>query len=1812
MSKRVRLTTELRELAELSKRLAGSWEGALVLLNEGRPFAPEVLEEGALFLNRYRTLLSHMGWHSCQGEGGADPPIAALMARAEQMEQEQNRLREDVREILQAAFRVRHRQKGQDFPGLDAVARKAEELSRLLEGSVAESDEELPALMAGKHPINHLLRLARQADELDEAACQESQTLVAQSFHPLLAVAGVSGRLVIEPVQQPPATAALEQIGSPGALSPDELPGPLDDCTLQAQPSPGTPAAEPEAQKVDELEEVLRPASCEDTSEGQPTEVVSADVGERVSVMAVPEPEAAVERDPYPAAAPSAETPPKTQHAPPKPESEATGSVAVPEAPSETDQLASQAVWSLISQGRFGLAAMITRLVGEAETAEELPAPQLLEALALAEHVVEPEGALAQALKEALGHFVEIPSFPWAQLLFWSAALRPSLVSPSTGASAILRQIRFRNGFGAHFQLTQAVLEASDSIRGITPLQLQTWKGEVAWQDNWSDLMRAIETWEKQAPTRTIKFQAASRVWQQWIRDDGLLGNLISLLKEPDERRLEAVRKVVKEMETPAIFRQKVNAEDRKHRRVGTEIHASALSQLRDLTGGGLDLARKWCELVEAKPDRSDFIHGQLNALREAYLQLAPRVEQEIQAFKAGSGDRESAAAACALTALAGVRQLLAASPVHEKDLRRAAILLRGELLAVPTLQLADDLQPMGAERDDLLRLLLPLHVAPVDWAAAFVGRCTTGDVQSARTLLDEFISDEEIRSRLQDQLDKVRQERTVALSAAIAKTRERVEEALAFGLLSEEERGPLDDELVSLQQRIESGLMPHYGVAARRLETIESHLEERRKVEQERALQRLAAIPLPEGSPDGLRTRQLIEKGDLLTANEYIGRLEAGQPTEEVVGGDRDPFGEFFPEGSRDLEQALSNLSFKQVVKKIGDRGDIGQLRFCSVPRAQIHEAVDMMTAWYEIKERNVADVQRLGSVLKGLGFNVRDLRGEMAGKVAKFEMEADVVSDRAVCPVPNYGSEACGRYRILCIGGRPSEEEILSLAGDTADPRQRATFVLYFGRLSEMRRRNLGRLCKERRKTLLVIDEILMVFLCAERGLRLSVMFSCTLPFTHLEPYVTSSNIVPPEMFYGRRAELDALVSPNRGECLIYGGRQLGKSALLREAQRIFHDGKNHVAVWIDLSADNIGKGRPPEDLWVVLFRELQRSGVIEKKAKEPNPKVRDTVERFKASIEAWVNADPSRRMLLLLDEADKFFDQDSRSDFRVTEQLKGLMLKTNRRVKVAFAGLHNVRRTVALSNQPLVQLGEPIKVGPLFGREARELVEVPLGALGYRFSSPELVTRILAQTNYFPSLLQLYCAQLLRRLSDTRSPLIDYRSGPPYLISDRHLDEVSQSKDLREDIRQRFIWTIQLDRRYKVIAYTIALAMITDEIPAAGIPKSDIMREARSWWPEGFERTDDRQFESLLDEMVDLGVLRSTADSHGYLLRNRNILNLLGRKDEIERVLVEDREPEVEFSARVFHAGTCGAAQPEDRCALTYEQESYLQEKGRYGISIIAGCDAAGLKRLPDHLQARLGNGYLQVWRDYATPVDFRQGLDDFQERGREGTTLLMVPEDVPWSLAWLDLAHGKLQRLRSRDRIVRFVFLADTMRVWTEVTQGAERLDALDVDLMSLGPWDEQFLRQWLEDVNLPMSAKDRDLLTAVTGNWYQLILNFYREGQKEKNWAPFLKRKEAELGQSPAAAKELLKAFGAWPHEALDALREVADMDRDEGLVAADELPLLAEMTRIPEEIYRRALRFAEVTRLASLRGTDTWKLDPLVKRLLLAARGDGQ
>ena len=84
-------------------------------------------------------------------------------------------------------------------------------------------------------------------------------------------------------------------------------------------------------------------------------------------------------------------------------------------------------------------------------------------------------------------------------------------------------------------------------------------------------------------------------------------------------------------------------------------------------------------------------------------------------------------------------------------------------------------------------------------------------------------------------------------------------------------------------------------------------------------------------------------------------------------------------------------------------------------------------------------------------------------------------------------------------------------------------------------------------------ILDEALLLFLTGERDARLGAFLRSSVPYGTLIPYTPRN--VPPEIFYGREGAVQELQRKD-GSCLIYGGRQMGKSALLRQVRRQAHN--------------------------------------------------------------------------------------------------------------------------------------------------------------------------------------------------------------------------------------------------------------------------------------------------------------------------------------------------------------------------------------------------------------------------------------------------------------------------------------------------------------------------------------------------------------------------------------------------------------------------------------------------------------------------------
>ena len=240
--------------------------------------------------------------------------------------------------------------------------------------------------------------------------------------------------------------------------------------------------------------------------------------------------------------------------------------------------------------------------------------------------------------------------------------------------------------------------------------------------------------------------------------------------------------------------------------------------------------------------------------------------------------------------------------------------------------------------------------------------------------------------------------------------------------------------------------------------------------------------------------------------------------------------------------------------------------------------------------------------------------------------------------------------------------------------------------------------------------------------------------------------------EMFVGRSDEAAALKA-RTGSCVVFGGRQLGKSALLRHVHRENHDPSMSTYIAY-LDVDDLGIDSQDHDamvaaFWRRIYDELHREGAIPEQPRRILDRERRLADEIPSSIVARLAANEEMRIVLLLDESDDLLDCDSHRDFALVRQLRGLMARTERRFKVVFAGLQSVQRYNNWKNHPFAQLGSELVVNPLPPAAAQDLIIRPFRALGFAFDRAGLILRILSQTNYHPGLIQIFCYRLLENL-------------------------------------------------------------------------------------------------------------------------------------------------------------------------------------------------------------------------------------------------------------------------------------------------------------------------------------------------------------------------------------------------------------------------------------------------------------------------------
>ncbi|MDY3971726.1 MAG: hypothetical protein SOZ28_03340, partial [Clostridia bacterium] len=623
-------------------------------------------------------------------------------------------------------------------------------------------------------------------------------------------------------------------------------------------------------------------------------------------------------------------------------------------------------------------------------------------------------------------------------------------------------------------------------------------------------------------------------------------------------------------------------------------------------------------------------------------------------------------------------------------------------------------------------------------------------------------------------------------------------------------------------------------------------------------------------------KIREMIENQNYTVAEDLIRRLSNDEAETEIEQLNEDFLSEFVEQYDYNYKLVCNQREKLEKAVMISNRS-----------RKETKHGRKMIENW--LYSGHMGET-KLFNLLMAMGFSVGTIekKEKIGGKLETY----DVYIQRAQNgrknnykhPISAFGSRAIENgFRVICLYGKYDANALIDTFKEIGSSKHCIALLDFSLTLDE--RRRLARKVKSEmpEKIFGVIDRVMLIYL-ANNAKETSVnrmLMSVMMPYAYYQPYVISStDTMPPEMFMGRKDELNKIESPE-GVNIVYGGRQLGKSALLKMAKNdINMDENGDRAVLVDI------KGLDYKKAAKKISSQLHLEHIFAEN------KVTDDWDELAMNIKERLMDEKQKipYLLLLIDEADIFIESCEDVNFKPFDALKDIQSIGQGRFKFVIAGLRNIvrfNRNVALGNNSVLTHLSSITIKPFNAMEAKELLEIPLFYLGLRFpkENDALVSTILATTNYFPGLIQLYCMKLLEAMKKPDYAGYNEADTPPYNVMEKHIKRVLSESGFQQSIREKFMITLKVDADdfYYVIAL-LAAYLYHENNSEDGYSPADIKQVAEEFGIAKIEKLDEEKVNALMEEMSELNIFRITA-SGKYLFTRYSFFQMMGTKNNIE---------------------------------------------------------------------------------------------------------------------------------------------------------------------------------------------------------------------------------------------------------------------------------------------------------------------------------------
>jgi starch synthase len=238
-------------------------------------------------------------------------------------------------------------------------------------------------------------------------------------------------------------------------------------------------------------------------------------------------------------------------------------------------------------------------------------------------------------------------------------------------------------------------------------------------------------------------------------------------------------------------------------------------------------------------------------------------------------------------------------------------------------------------------------------------------------------------------------------------------------------------------------------------------------------------------------------------------------------------------------------------------------------------------------------------------------------------------------------------------------------------------------------------------------------------------------------VSPFVTHG-AVRDLMFFGRDPQLHEIVRKLQAgsSCAMIGGRRVGKSSILRRLHEVWIPNRPFRSVYFDCSELSFESGELLEAFQAAAVRDWSPG---------PPPSAPTTFGDLVKSVATQDKVD--KKLVLLLDEADKLVPKPGSPDWKLFDHLRSLT--ASRRASVVLSGEHALWRALSNADHASFNLGSPLVLGPLTREEVQMLVERPITDAEIQLADDGIVPTIYELTGGHPNVVQRLCHRLFLRI-------------------------------------------------------------------------------------------------------------------------------------------------------------------------------------------------------------------------------------------------------------------------------------------------------------------------------------------------------------------------------------------------------------------------------------------------------------------------------